>query len=187
MQESDNSLNKENNNCVEMFFIHLKIFIFFWILSGVFEHNPVSWFAFGQIWVSFPSSQHPTSNSTHGALTSPLRSDSHWMACVPPTPSSFPKGSLASFTSLVAWPLPLLFQVPGMSACTPFISLKVSSSFTFRGFFPDELLQTESCTCSRQSGAADAPRTMWFLFEQLTSFHGYTLLFCLSFGSINSQ
>lgn len=29
MQESDNSLNKDYNNCVEMFFIHLKIFIFF--------------------------------------------------------------------------------------------------------------------------------------------------------------
>lgn len=101
-----------------------------------------------------------------------------------PYPPSFPK-ALASSASLVAWPLPLLFQVPGMSACTPFISLKGSSSFTLRGFFPDELLPTESDTCPCQSGAADAPRTMWLLFEQLTSFYGYTRLFRLSFGSTN--
>lgn len=43
MQESDNGLNKDHNNCVECF-LYLKCFFFFLnSLRNRFKHNPIPW------------------------------------------------------------------------------------------------------------------------------------------------
>lgn len=148
MQESDNSLNKDYNNCVEMFFIHLKIFIFFSEFSQ--ECLNISRFLdllSGKSECLFPAPNTPR-RTLHPRCSA--KSIATWFSlellCSTHTLPSFPK-ALTYSASLVTWPLPLLFQVPGMSVCTPSISLK-GSSFTFRGFFPDELLQSDSCTAS---------------------------------------
>lgn len=88
-QESDNSLNKEYNNCVEMFFIHLKIFIFF----SEFSQECLNITQFLDLLSGKSECLFPAPNTPHGTLPSPLRSDSHWSACAPPTPSFFSKGS----------------------------------------------------------------------------------------------
>lgn len=123
MQESDNSLNKEYNNCVEMFFLYLKIFIFSEFSQECLNITQFLDLLPGKSKCLFLAPNTPHHRTTHSALPSPLWSDSHWSSCIPPTPPSF-WNALASVASLVAWPLSLLFQVPGMSAYTPCTSLR---------------------------------------------------------------